>query len=108
MGEAAGQSSMMTSGLPKRTEAGVGVALGSPLHAVPTADSLGERASGFLGTAVPEFCEMAGVDVDVLEPGAAEVELVDFFTLLEDPTTARFIAADPGVRIKLAVALIRL
>ena len=37
------------------------------------------------GSTVAEFCEEAGVDVALLEPGAAESELADFFALLEDP-----------------------
>ncbi|CAE7451856.1 RYR1 [Symbiodinium natans] len=74
---------------------------------LPTSDRLGDSSSAFLGISVKGFCDEAGVGVEVLEPQVAESDLVDFFTVLEDPATAGHIAADPRVRIKLAAALIR-
>ena len=74
---------------------------------LPTSDRLARGSSGFLSISVHDFCREAGVNVEDLELKVAESDLVDFFTVLEDPATAGHITADPSTRIKLAAALIR-
>eukprot|EP00439_Symbiodinium_sp_Y106_P069762 s961_g12.t1 len=74
---------------------------------LPTSDKIGASSSAFLEISIRDFCQEAGLGVEALEPKVAESDLIDFFTVLEDPATAGHIAADPCVRIKLAAALIR-
>ena len=74
---------------------------------LPSSDKIGASSSAFLDISVRDFCQEAGLGVEALEPKVVESDLIDFFTVLEDPATAGHIAADPCVRIKLAAALIR-
>ena len=72
----------------------------------PTADSLSQGDGGFLSISVRDFCSEAGISSASLEPGFLDVEVGDFFTVLEDASTAPHIAP-PAVRLKLLAALVR-
>eukprot|EP00439_Symbiodinium_sp_Y106_P026832 s1765_g3.t1 len=73
----------------------------------PTADSLGSSASGFLGISVEDFCREAGVESTALGVPILDADVGDFFTVLEDVSTAEHVVPEPRSRVKLLAALVR-
>lgn len=73
----------------------------------PTADSLGSSVSGFLSISVEDFCREAGVESTSLSVPILDADVGDFFTVLEDVSTAEHVVPEPRSRVKLLAALVR-
>ncbi|CAE7781490.1 unnamed protein product [Symbiodinium sp. CCMP2456] len=72
----------------------------------PTADSLGSTY-GFLSISVEDFCREAGVESTALSVPILDSDVGDFFTVLEDVSTAEHVVPEPRSRVKLLAALVR-
>jgi len=85
-----------------------GTALKGRGFTLMSADEVARYTPDFLELSVAEFCECdAGVDPAMLAAPVLESDVLDFFTLLEDPQTADFIECSPQTKIKLAASLVR-